>query len=104
VTKFEFVAPYIFKTRFEDAEDEPEDTADNTYNTFVFDTPTAVLRYAPCKSDIIEPGYIEWRLGHELETLLRNWVIPALDLSLTPKGNLKMPDREHLDRCLARLD
>jgi hypothetical protein len=104
MTKFEFTTPYVLKALFEEDEDEPEDTEHNTYDTFVFDIPAAVLPYARSENTTIEPGYIGWRIGGELEKLLRNWVIPALDLSLTPKGNFRKPDQEHVDRCLTRLE
>jgi len=102
---FEFETPYIHEIPFEDEQDDPDrdDTADDTYRLFAFDTPEAVMPYSPCQDTTIEPGSIAWELSYELEKFWRNWAIAALNLTLTAKGNLKKPDQEHLDRCIRRL-
>jgi hypothetical protein len=102
---FEFSAPYLRETPFDDAPDDQfcADTTNNTYRWFAFDVPEAVLPYSPCQDTTIEPGSIAWELGYELEKFFRNWAIAALNLTLTAKGNLKKPDQEHLDRCIRRL-
>jgi hypothetical protein len=101
---FEFETPYIHEIPSEDG---PPDLdchdAANTYRWFGFDTPEAVLSYAPWRDKTIEPGSIAWELGYKLEKFFRNWAIATLNLTLTAKGNLKKPDQEHLDRCIRRL-
>lgn len=61
------------------------------------------MPYVPWRDKTIEPGSISWQLDYVLEKLLVNWAIAALNLTLTPKGNLKKPDQEHLHRCISRL-
>jgi hypothetical protein len=62
---FEFSAPYLH----EDEQDDPDrdDTADDAYRLFAFDTPEAVLPYSPCQDTTIKPGAIAWELDYELE-------------------------------------
>jgi hypothetical protein len=102
---FEFETPYIHEIPFEDEQDDPDrdDTADDTYRLFAFDTPEAVMPYSRCQDTTIGPGSIAWELSCALEKFFRNLAIAALNLTLTAKGNLKKPDQEHLDRCIRRL-
>ena len=102
---FEFETPYIHEIPFEDEQDDADrdDTADDTYRLFAFDTPEAVLPFVPWRDTTIEPGSIAWELGYKLEKFFRNWAIATLNLTLTAKSNLKKPDQEHLDRCIRRL-
>lgn len=92
----EFGAPYLHECPYEDEPDE-------TFERLAFDTPENVLPYAR-QNLAIEPGAIGWKLDYCLEELLRNWAIAALDLTLSPKGDLKKSDQEHVDRCLSRLE
>jgi hypothetical protein len=101
----EFETPYIHEIPFDDEPPDQncDDTADNTYRLFAFDTPEALLAYAFRRDNTIEPGRISWQLDYALEKFLVNCSVAALNLALTAKGNLKKSDQEHLDRCISRL-
>jgi hypothetical protein len=102
---FEFETPYTREIPFDDdpPDQDCDDTADNTYPLFAFDTPEAVLAYAPRHDKTIEPGRICWQLDSHLEKLLVNWAVAALNLTLTAKGNLKKSHQEHFNRYTERL-
>ena len=100
--EFEFKTPYVHESPYEDEADDPE-CDDTAYRWLAFDTPEAVLPYSPCQNTTIEPGEIRWTLAYDLEKFLKDWAIAALNFTLTPKGNLKKPDQEHLDRCIWQL-
>ena len=103
VMDFEFKTPYLHETPYENEPDETyEDEPEETCGWFAFDTPEAILPYAK-QNPSIEPGSIEWQLDYTLAEALQKWAIAALNLTLTPKANLKRLDHERLDRWFSRL-